>query len=184
MQPGERDVEPRTRLREAGLRVTAPRVAVLNTVAANPHSDAEQVAAEVRRQLGSVSRQAVYDVLGACVRAGLLRRIEPAGSSARYETRTADNHHHLVCRACGAVVDVDCVVGHAPCLEPSSDHGFVIDEAEVVFWGLCSECRKDSAKTGARADASSQNQDDVPGSGGSITSKTATAHQCQGGFAK
>ncbi|WFR72537.1 Fur family transcriptional regulator [Prescottella defluvii] len=184
MQQGEHDFDPRARLRGAGLRVTAPRVAVLNTVAANPHSDADEIATEVRRQLGSVSTQAIYDVLGACVRVGLLRRIEPAGSPARYETRTADNHHHLVCRSCGTVADVDCVVGHAPCLEPSDNHGFEIDEAEVVFWGLCADCRKDSAKTGAQADTSSQNQDDVPGSGGSITSKTATAHQRQGGFAK
>ncbi|MGO4203903.1 Fur family transcriptional regulator [Rhodococcus sp. TAF43] len=176
MQHGEHGIEPRTLLREAGLRVTAPRVAVLNAVAANPHSDAEEIAAEVRRQLGTVSTQGVYDVLGACVRAGLLRRIEPAGSPARYETRAADNHHHLVCRSCGTVVDVDCVVGHAPCLEPSNDHGFEIDEAEVVFWGLCGGCRSVSAKTTAETVASSQNQDDVPGSGGSNHSKTATAH--------
>src|SRR5690242_14339708 len=108
MQQGEHDFDPRARLRDAGLRVTAPRVAVLSTVAANPHSDADEIATEVRRQLGSVSTQAIYDVLGACVRVGLLRRIEPAGSPARYETRTADNHHHLVCRSCGTVADVDC----------------------------------------------------------------------------
>ncbi|WP_305093641.1 Fur family transcriptional regulator [Prescottella sp. R16] len=184
MQSGDHDFDARTRLRDAGLRVTAPRIAVLDMVAAHPHSDADAVATEVRRRLGSVSTQAIYDVLGACVRVGLLRRIEPAGSPARYETRTADNHHHLVCRSCGTVVDVDCVVGHAPCLEPSDRHGFEIDEAEVVFWGLCPDCRSDSAKTGAQTVTSSQNQDDVPGTGGSITSKTATAHQRQGGFAK
>ncbi|MGK8502826.1 Fur family transcriptional regulator [Nocardia asiatica] len=134
---------PREWLRAAGLRVTAPRIAVLNAVAARPHADADTVAATVREALGSVSTQAVYDVLHACVRAGILRRIEPAGSSALYETRIGDNHHHLVCRSCGAVVDVDCAVGAAPCLDPSDAHGFVIDEAEVVFWGLCPTCRSE-----------------------------------------
>ncbi|MGV9674694.1 Fur family transcriptional regulator [Nocardia sp. NPDC003482] len=134
--------DPRARLREAGLRVTAPRVAVLDAVVAQPHSDADRVAAAVRERLGTVSTQAVYDVLRACVHAGLLRRIEPAGSAALYEARTGDNHHHLVCRQCGTVVDVDCAVGHAPCLDPSDAHGFVIDEAEVVYWGLCANCRR------------------------------------------
>ncbi|MCP2319695.1 Fur family transcriptional regulator, ferric uptake regulator [Nocardia amikacinitolerans] len=132
--------DPRALLRAAGLRVTAPRVAVLDAVAAVPHSDADRVAATVRKTLGAVSTQAVYDVLNACVRAGILRRIEPAGSPARYETRIGDNHHHLVCRSCGTVVDIDCAVGSAPCLQPSNDHGFVVDEAEVVFWGLCPTC--------------------------------------------
>ena len=136
-----RDPKPDTLLRGVGLRVTAPRVAVLNVLAAHPHSTAEEIAAHVRDALGSVSTQAVYDVLGACVGAGLVRRIEPAGSSARYETRTGDNHHHLVCRVCGTVADVDCVVGDAPCLEPSDLAGFEIDEAEVVFWGTCEDCR-------------------------------------------
>lgn len=184
MQHGDHGIEPRSLLRDAGLRVTAPRVAVLNTVAANPHSDADEIATEVRRRLGSVSTQAIYDVLGACVRVGLLRRIEPAGSPARYETRTADNHHHLVCRNCGTVADVDCVVGHAPCLEPSDSHGFEIDEAEVVFWGLCAECRRDSAKTEAQAATSSQNQDDVPGSGGSKTAADSHSPSARGGFAQ
>ncbi|MGW4094167.1 Fur family transcriptional regulator [Nocardia sp. NPDC004750] len=134
---------PREWLRAAGLRVTAPRLAVLDAVTARPHSDADAVAATVRQTLGSVSTQAVYDVLHACVRAGILRRIEPAGSSALYETRIGDNHHHLVCRSCGAVVDVDCAVGRAPCLDPSDAHGFVIDEAEVVFWGLCPSCHSE-----------------------------------------
>jgi Fe2+ or Zn2+ uptake regulation protein len=133
--------EPSTLLRGAGLRVTAPRVAVLNTVAAQPHSTADEIAGQVRSALGSVSTQAVYDVLRACVTAGLVRRIEPAGASALYETRTGDNHHHLVCRVCGRVTDVDCVVGAAPCLEPSDLDGFAIDEAEVVFWGTCGSCR-------------------------------------------
>jgi Fur family ferric uptake transcriptional regulator len=128
-------------LREAGLRVTAPRVAVLKALAAHPHSTADDITTYVRDALGSVSTQAVYDVLRACVGAGLVRRIEPAGSSALYETRTADNHHHLVCRVCGAVVDVDCVIGEAPCLDPSDLAGFDVDEAEVVFWGTCGDCR-------------------------------------------
>lgn len=134
------DYDAKERLRGVGLRVTGPRVAVLDAVARAPHSDADSVAATVREQLGSVSTQAVYDVLRACVGAGLLRRIEPAGSAALYEARTGDNHHHLVCRNCGTVVDVDCVVGAAPCLEPDQAHGFTIDEAEVVFWGLCPTC--------------------------------------------
>ncbi|RJO77956.1 transcriptional repressor [Nocardia panacis] len=133
--------DPREWLRTAGLRVTAPRLAVLDAVARTPHADADSVAAAARAALGSVSTQAVYDVLHACVRAGILRRIEPAGSPARYETRTGDNHHHLVCRGCDAVVDIDCAVGAAPCLDPVDDHGYVIDEAEVVFWGLCPNCR-------------------------------------------
>lgn len=135
--------DPRAQLRAAGLRVTAPRVAVLCAVAARPHSDADRIAEHVRADLGSVSTQAVYDVLRACVAAGLLRRIEPAGSPARYETRTGDNHHHLVCRRCGSVVDVDCTVGQPPCLQPAGDHGFAVDEAEVVFWGLCPACQAD-----------------------------------------
>jgi Fur family transcriptional regulator, stress-responsive regulator len=133
--------DPAALLRAAGLRVTAPRVAVLKALAAEPHSTADDVASRVRESLGSVSTQAVYDVLRTCVGSGLVRRIEPAGSSARYETRTGDNHHHLVCRVCGRVTDVDCVVGAAPCLEPSDLNGFRVDETEVVFWGTCGECR-------------------------------------------
>ncbi len=130
-----------TALRLAGLRVTAPRRAVLAALADQPHSSADAVATAVRAQLGSVSTQAVYDVLAACVDAGLVRRIEPAGSAARYETRTGDNHHHVVCRSCGRTADVDCTVDERPCLTPSDDGGFVIDEAEIVFWGLCPACR-------------------------------------------
>lgn len=159
MQDDGQNLDLRAQLRAAGLRVTAPRLAVLNAVTAQPHSDADSVAAQVRQQLGSVSTQAVYDVLKACVSAGLLRRIEPAGSPARFETRTGDNHHHLVCRSCGKVVDVDCVVGQAPCLEPSDHHGFEIDEAEVVFWGRCNDCLKSSAESGIVSDAVSQNHD-------------------------
>ncbi|MBN6035179.1 Fur family transcriptional regulator [Amycolatopsis sp. 195334CR] len=130
----------RHHLRAAGLRVTAPRVAVLEWLAEHPHTTADQVAAGVRERLGSVSTQAVYDVLGACAGAALVRRIEPAGHPARFETRTGDNHHHLVCRTCGRTEDVDCVHGEAPCLEPSATAGFRVDEAEVVFWGLCPDC--------------------------------------------
>ena len=127
-------------LRSVGLRVTAPRVAVLDVLHENPHSTADFVASGVRERLGRVSTQTVYDVLHACSEKGLLRKIEPAGSALRYETRTGDNHHHLVCRACGSIVDIECVVGRAPCLEPDDDHGYLIDEAEVTFWGLCPSC--------------------------------------------
>jgi Fur family ferric uptake transcriptional regulator len=130
----------RQRLRSAGLRVTGPRVAVLEWLVQHPHATADEVAAGVRDVLGSVSTQAVYDVLTACAGVELVRRIEPAGHPARFETRTGDNHHHLVCRGCGRTEDVDCVHGSAPCLEPSTTAGFVIDEAEVVFWGLCPDC--------------------------------------------
>ncbi|HEX6352320.1 Fur family transcriptional regulator [Actinophytocola sp.] len=132
---------PADQLRAVGLRVTAPRLATLDWLDAHPHATAEQVADGVRRRLGSVSTQAIYDVLHACTQTGLLRRIEPAGHPARYETRAMDNHHHLVCRVCGRTEDVDCVVGPAPCLEPSASEGFVIDEAEVVFWGYCPQCK-------------------------------------------
>lgn len=147
--------DPVAQLRSAGLRVTGPRVAVLKAVAARPHSDADDVAAVVRAETGSVSTQAVYDVLRACVNAGLLRRIEPAGSAALYEARTGDNHHHLVCRRCHTVVDVDCVLGEAPCLDPSESHGFEIDEAEVVFWGRCAECAAQHDSTDAFSDIAS-----------------------------
>ncbi|WP_159798669.1 Fur family transcriptional regulator [Puerhibacterium puerhi] len=131
---------PAEQLRGAGLRVTAGRVAVLEAVAGVPHATADDVVRTVREALGSVSVQAVYDALHALTEARLLRRIEPAGHPARYERRVGDNHHHVVCRSCGVVADVDCTVGHAPCLTPSSDHGFVIDLAEVTYWGLCPQC--------------------------------------------
>jgi Fur family ferric uptake transcriptional regulator len=136
--------DARTMLREAGLRVTGPRVTVLETLQAHPHSTADTIAALVRARLGSVSTQAVYDVLHACAQVGLVRQIEPAGSAARFETRTGDNHHHLVCRDCGAVVDVDCAVGYTPCLTPVDAAGFVVDEAEVVYWGRCPDCQSAS----------------------------------------
>lgn len=127
-------------LRTVGLRVTSPRRAVLAWVSEHPHSTADTIGAVVRQQLGAVSVQAVYDVLNACTDAGLLRRIEPAGHPARFERRVGDNHHHVVCRQCGRTDDVDCVVGIQPCLEPIDGHGFAVDEAEVVFWGLCPTC--------------------------------------------
>ena len=131
-------------VRTAGLRVTAPRVAVLSEVAEGKHVTADQIAQAVRDRVGTISTQAVYDVLGALTRAGLVRRIEPAGSPARYETRVGDNHHHVVCRSCGAITDVDCVVGDPPCLTPADASGFIIDEAEVTFWGLCPTCQTTS----------------------------------------
>jgi Fur family transcriptional regulator, stress-responsive regulator len=127
-------------LRGAELRVTRPRVAVLTAVHDHPHAVTETIIDAVRADLGEVSTQAVYDVLRALTAAGLLRRIEPAGSVPRYESRVADNHHHLVCRSCGAVEDVDCATGHTPCLTASDDHGYLIDEAEVTYWGLCPTC--------------------------------------------
>ena len=128
-------------LRRHDLRVTRPRIAVLTAVHDHPHADTHSIIDHVREQLPEVSHQAVYDVLAALTRAGLLRRIQPQGSVARYEARVDDNHHHLVCRACGAVADVDCAVGATPCLTASEDRGYVIDEAEVIFWGLCPECQ-------------------------------------------
>lgn len=127
-------------LRAAGLRVTKPRLAVLQAVEAHPHADTETILIDVRDVLDGVSKQAVYDVLRALTDAGIIRRIQPSGHVSLYETRITDNHHHLVCRYCGTVVDVDCAIGAAPCLNASDDHGFVIDEAEVVYWGACPDC--------------------------------------------
>ena len=127
-------------LRGAALRVTRPRVAVLTAVYEHPHADTDWIIGVVREDLGEVSHQAVYDVLRALTAAGLVRRIEPSGSVARYESRVGDNHHHVVCRSCGFLTDVDCAVGVTPCLTASDDHGFAIDEAEVVYWGLCPGC--------------------------------------------
>jgi Fur family transcriptional regulator, stress-responsive regulator len=131
---------PAEALRGAGLRVTAARVALIETVRAGDHLGAEAIAAGVRERVGQVSLQAVYDALHAVAAAGLVRRIEPAGSPVRYEGRVGDNHHHVACRACGVVADVACATGEAPCLTASDDHGFAIDEAEVIYWGLCSDC--------------------------------------------
>jgi Fur family ferric uptake transcriptional regulator len=127
-------------LRGAALRVTRPRVAVLKAVHTHPHADTDSIIQATRRELPEVSHQAVYDVLRALTDAGLVRRIQPAGSLARYEARIGDNHHHVVCRSCGVVEDVDCAVGEAPCLDASDHRGFSIDEAEVVYWGLCPSC--------------------------------------------
>ena len=127
-------------LRGADLRATRPRVAVLTAVHDQPHADTKSIIGSVREDLGDVSQQAVYDVLQALTDAGLVRRIQPSGSVARYDPRVGDNHHHLVCRSCGTIVDVDCAVGSAPCLTAHDDHGFVIDEAEVIYWGQCSDC--------------------------------------------
>ncbi|ORW79010.1 Fur family transcriptional regulator [Mycobacterium riyadhense] len=128
----------------ADLRVTRPRLAVLEAVHANPHADTETIFSAVRNGLADVSRQAVYDVLNALTAAGLIRRIQPLGSVARYESRVGDNHHHVVCRSCGVIADIDCAVGAAPCLTPADDNnvldGFVLDEAEVIYWGICPDC--------------------------------------------
>lgn len=140
---------PADALRSAGLRVTAARVAILEAVRSGDHLVAEAVAERVRQRVGTVSTQAVYEALHALTKAGLLRRIEPAGSPARYEGRIGDNHHHLVCRTCGTVTDIDCVVGEAPCLQPSQMHGYTVDEAEVVFWGICPACQANGAESTA-----------------------------------
>ncbi|MBO4165330.1 MULTISPECIES: Fur family transcriptional regulator [Micromonospora] len=130
-------------LRAASLRVTRPRLAVLAALRDHPHVDTDTVIALVRADLPTVSHQAVYDVLRALTDAGLVRRIQPGRSTARYEARVGDNHHHVVCRSCGVIADVDCAVGHVPCLTASDDHGFVVDEAEVVYWGTCPDCAAD-----------------------------------------
>ncbi|MCY3662925.1 MAG: Fur family transcriptional regulator [bacterium] len=129
-------------LRENGLRVTAQRLAVMGAVSARPHATADDLAGDVRASIGSVSRQAVFDTLGVLTEVGLIRRIQPARSAARYEDRVEDNHHHLVCRDCDRVVDVDCAAGYRPCLDVDDDFGFDIDEAEVIYWGHCPACRE------------------------------------------
>ena len=132
-------------LRANGLRVTAPRLAVLAAARAGDHATVRDIAGAARRQIGSISTQAVYDALAALERAGLVARIEPAGSPARFETRVGDNHHHVVCRTCGAVADVECEIGEAPCLQARASHGFVIDQADVTYWGLCPGCQRSAA---------------------------------------
>jgi len=134
-------------LRASGLQATAPRHAVLDWLDKHPHATAQQVHAGARKRLGTLSRQAAYDVLSACVAAGLVRQIRPAGHPAHFERRAGDNHHHLVCRDCGRIEDSACRNPPAPCLQPEQDHGFAIDEAEIVFWGLCRECRGRAATT-------------------------------------
>jgi Fe2+ or Zn2+ uptake regulation protein len=138
--------EPAGLLRGSGLRITATRLAVIRALQRRPHADAEALIAEVRGELGSVSPQTVYGVLNSLVQAGIARRIEPAGSPALHELRVGDNHHHVVCRSCQTTVDIDCAVGRRPCLTPSETHGFVLDEAEVTFWGTCPACQRAARK--------------------------------------
>jgi Fur family transcriptional regulator, stress-responsive regulator len=133
--------DPAEFLRERGYRVTAQRLAVLRAVSAEPHVTADTVADTVRAEMGTISLQAVYDVLNVLVDAGLVRRIQPAGSAARFEARVSDNHHHVICRVCGRTADVDCAVGSAPCLTAVDDMGYLIDEAEVIYWGTCPGCQ-------------------------------------------
>jgi Fe2+ or Zn2+ uptake regulation protein len=137
-------VSPLDQLREHGIQATAQRLAVLRAVSSRPHVTADEVAEIAQSDIGVISRQAVYDALGVLAANGLIRRIQPVGSAARYEDRVNDNHHHLICRLCARVVDVDCAVGSAPCLTASDDHGYEIDEAEVAYWGLCPECQTDN----------------------------------------
>jgi Fur family transcriptional regulator, stress-responsive regulator len=134
-------------LRRHGVQVTAQRLAVVRAVSGRPHATADDIEELVRAEIGSISRQAVYDALGTLTDTGLIRRIQPARSPARYEDRVDDNHHHLVCRTCGRMVDVDCAVGRSPCLEAADDHGFTIDEAEVIYWGVCPACQAAAAAT-------------------------------------
>ena len=145
--------DPADLLREHGIQVTAQRLAVLRAVASQPHITADAVAEIVRAEIGAISLQSVYDALGVLVAEGLIRRIQPAGSAARYEDRVGDNHHHLICRVCGRTVDVDCTVGVAPCLTANDDKGYEIDEAEVVFWGRCPDCLAQSRVPSRSRDA-------------------------------
>ena len=139
------DVEHK--LRRHGVQVTAQRLSILDALSVHPHATADELAESVRRLIGSISRQAVYDTLAVLVDKGLVRRIQPRGSAARYEDRVDDNHHHLICRTCGTTVDIDCAVGEVPCLTAAVDHGFVIDEAEVIYWGLCPTCLAPAGET-------------------------------------
>jgi len=139
--------DPTDLLRRHGLQVTAQRLAVLGAVSHRPHGTADDVATAVRAEIGAISRQAVYDALAVLAEKGLIRRIQPAGSPARYEDRVGDNHHHLICRSCGRTVDVDCAVGAAPCLTPKNDWGYEIDEAEVIYWGICPGCLDETTET-------------------------------------
>ncbi|NNF51510.1 MAG: transcriptional repressor [Gammaproteobacteria bacterium] len=132
-------------LRQHGFQVTAQRIAILRALSSHPHATADELAADVRASIGSISRQAVYDTLGLMVDKGLIRRIQPSGFTARYEDRVNDNHHHLICRSCDSLVDIDCATGDTPCLSAGDDHGFVIDEAEVIYWGYCPACRGKAA---------------------------------------
>jgi len=138
--------DPADLLREHGIQVTAQRLAVLRAVRSEPHITADGVAEIVRAEIGAISRQSVYDALGMLVEEGLVRRIQPAGSPARFEARAGDNHHHVICRICGRTADVDCAVGSAPCLTAADDHGFEVEEAEVIYWGRCPKCQRRKKK--------------------------------------
>jgi Fe2+ or Zn2+ uptake regulation protein len=152
--------DPADLLRQHGLQVTAQRLAVIRAVSDRPHGTADDVAEAVRAEIGTISRQAVYDALGILADKGIVRRIQPAGSPARYEDRVGDNHHHLICRSCGRMVDVDCAVGAMPCLTAADDSGYEIDEAEVVFWGRCPECLAETPlPAGAEAASTDQHID-------------------------
>lgn len=143
-------------LRNAGLRVTAKRLAVLRAVAEQPHSTTDDIYSAVRREVGGISNQAVYDALAAVTDKGIVRRIQPAGSPARYESRVADNHHHLICRSCGDMADVDCAVGETPCLTAGDDSGYAIDEAEVIYWGHCPRCLANQSVNQSRSNEQEQ----------------------------
>lgn len=136
-------------LRQHGVQVTAQRIAIMRALGAHPHATADELTGEVRALIGSISRQAVYDTLNVMVEKNLVRRIQPAGATARYEDRVGDNHHHLICRRCDTMFDIDCAVGDAPCLQAEDDHGFEIDEAEVIYWGHCPACRTQPPATSA-----------------------------------
>ena len=138
--------DPTDLLRNHGIQVTAQRLAVLRAVAREPHTTADGVAEVVKKEIGAISRQSVYDALGVLVAEGLIRRIQPAGSPARFEARVGDNHHHVICRICGRTADVDCAVGTAPCLTAADDNGYEIDEAEVIYWGRCPKCQRRKTK--------------------------------------
>jgi len=140
-------VTPAELLRQHGIQVTAQRIAVMRAISQNPHATADAVAEAARADIGTISLQSVYNALGILVDAGLVRHIQPVGSPSRYEDRVGDNHHHLICRDCGRLVDVDCAVGETPCLTASDDHGFAIDEADVVYWGRCPQCQQTSSAT-------------------------------------
>lgn len=144
--------DPAELLRRHGVQVTAQRLAVMRAVSARPHITADEVVEIVRGEIGAISRRAVYDAVAVLAEKGLLRRIQPAGSAARYEDRVGDNHHHLICRGCGRLLDVDCAVGETPCLTAAEDAGFEIDEAEVIYWGRCPDCRT-AAVAGGRSDS-------------------------------
>jgi Fe2+ or Zn2+ uptake regulation protein len=166
-------------LRGVALRVTRPRVAVLSAVHDHPHADTESIIGVVREDLGEVSHQAVYDVLRALTAAGLVRRIQPKGSVARYEARVGDNHHHVVCRSCGAIIDVDCAVGYTPCLTAAYDAGYEIDEAEVIYWGRCPGCVAvaTAASSGRRQTRGARHQQSKTALDPEQSTPKATSHQ-------